>query len=71
MDDYVSKMEKIVARNLEIYSDMASQLSRFKALLKDEEEAHKKVGRETFHYYWNTVKLSVYFKMLDMADPMI
>jgi hypothetical protein len=51
MDDYVSKMEKIVARNLEIYSDMASQLSRFKALLKDEEEAHKKVGRETFHYY--------------------
>jgi hypothetical protein len=51
MDDYVNKMEKIVARNLEIYSDMAAQLSRFKALLKDEEEAHKKVGRETFHYY--------------------
>lgn len=51
MDDYVSKMEKIVARNLEIYSDMAAQLARFKALLKDEEEAHKKVGRETFHYY--------------------
>jgi len=57
MDDYVSKMEKIVARNLEIYSDMQAQLARFKALLKDEEEAHKKVGRETFHYYWNAVKL--------------
>jgi 2C-methyl-D-erythritol 2,4-cyclodiphosphate synthase len=51
MDDYVNKMEKIVARNLEIYSDMAAQLARFKALLKDEEEAHKRVGRETFHYY--------------------
>ena len=43
-------MESIVARNLEIYSDMQQQLYRFKKLLKEEEEAHQKV-RSTF-YYW-------------------
>lgn len=42
-------MEKIVARNLEIYSDMQKHLSRFKGMLKDEEEAHQKVG-STFYY---------------------
>ena len=56
MDDYVNKMEKIVARNLEIYTDMQAQLGRFKLLLKDEEEAHKKIGRETFHYYWSCLR---------------
>ena len=43
-------MEGIVARNLEIYTDMQKQLLRFKKLLTEEEEAHKKV-RTTF-YYW-------------------
>jgi hypothetical protein len=42
-------MESIVARNLEIYSDMQQQLYRFKKLLKEEEEAHQKV-RSTFYY---------------------
>jgi hypothetical protein len=40
IDDYVNRMELIVARNLEIYSDMQQQLFRFKKLLKEEEEAH-------------------------------
>ena len=44
-------MDKIVARNLEIYKDMASQLTRFKGLLNEEEKAYKNAGRETFHYY--------------------
>jgi len=42
-------MEGIVARNLEIYTDMQKQLFRFKKLLTEEEEAHKKV-RTTFYY---------------------
>jgi hypothetical protein len=49
IDDYVNRMESIVARNLEIYSDMQQQLFRFKKLLKEEEEAHQKV-RSTFYY---------------------
>jgi hypothetical protein len=40
IDEYVNRMESIVARNLEIYSDMQQQLLRFKKLLKEEEEAH-------------------------------
>jgi hypothetical protein len=42
-------MEKIVGRNLEIYSDMKSHLGRFKKLLKEEEDASKNV-RNTFYY---------------------
>ena len=42
-------MEKIIGRNLEIYTDMQQHLLRFKGLLKEEEEAHKKV-RSTFYY---------------------
>lgn len=49
IDDYVGQMEKIINRNLEIYSDMQQHLSRFKGLLKEEEEAHQKV-RSTFYY---------------------
>ena len=49
IDGYVNKMEVIVARNLEIYSDMQQQIRRFKTLLNEEEEAHKKVG-STFYY---------------------
>ena len=51
IDEYVNKMDKIVARNLEIYGDMSKQLTRFKGLLKEEETAYKNAGRETFHYY--------------------
>ena len=49
IDDYVQRMEVIVGRNLEIYSDMQAQLFRFKKLLGEEEEAHKNV-RGTFYY---------------------
>lgn len=49
IDEYVTKMEAIVGRNLEIYADMQQQLARFKGLLREEEEAHKKV-RTTFYY---------------------
>jgi len=56
IDDYVSRMEGIVARNLEIYSDMQQQLFRFKGLLREEEEAHKNV-RGTF-YYWIIVSIN-------------
>ena len=49
IDDYVTRMEAIVGRNLEIYSDMQAQLARFKGMLKEEEEAHKNV-RATFYY---------------------
>lgn len=49
IDDYVNKMEKIIARNLEIYTDMQGQIKRFKNMLKEEEDAHKAVGN-TFYY---------------------
>jgi len=42
-------MEVIIARNLQIYTEMQQQVARFKSLLKEEEEAHKKVG-STFYY---------------------
>ena len=43
-------MEVIVARNLQIYTDMRGQLGRFKALLNEEENAAK-AAHQTFHYY--------------------
>ena len=49
MDDYVNRMEKIVKRNLEIYGDLQNRIGRFKKNLKEEEEAHKKLGN-TFYY---------------------
>jgi len=42
-------MEGIIQRNLEIYTDMQQQIRRFKGMLKEEEEAYKKVGN-TFYY---------------------
>ena len=48
-------MEKIIARNLEIYGDMQQHLHRFKGLLNEEEEAHKNV-QKTF-YYWYTIRI--------------
>ena len=50
IDDYVQKMEVIVARNLQIYTDMRGQLTRFKALLNEEENAAK-AAHSTFHYF--------------------
>jgi len=43
-------MEVIVARNLQIYTDMQGQLGRFKRLLTEEESAAK-AAHQTFHYY--------------------
>jgi len=39
-----------VSRNLKIYTEMQSQLHRFKGLLNEEETAAK-LARQTFHYY--------------------
>lgn len=50
IDDYVSKMEVIVGRNMQIYQDMSQQLKRFKRLLTEEESAAK-AAHKTFHYY--------------------
>lgn len=49
IDEYVNKMEIIIARNLQIYGEMQQQIFRFKTMLNEEEEAHKKVGN-TFYY---------------------
>ena len=49
IDEYVNQMERIVNRNLQIYSDMQRRIARFKNLLAEEEEAHKQV-RTTFYY---------------------
>jgi len=40
IDEYVGRMERIVARNIEIYSDLQKRLTKFKKHLKEEEEAH-------------------------------
>lgn len=52
IDEYVNRMERIVKRNIEIYSDMQKRLNKFKKHLKEEEEAHQNV-RGTF-YFWET-----------------
>ena len=40
IDEYVGRMERIVARNIEIYSDLQRRINKFKKHLKEEEEAH-------------------------------
>jgi kinesin family protein 2/24 len=40
IDEYVQRMERIVARNLEIYGDLQKRIVKFKKHLKEEEEAH-------------------------------
>jgi kinesin family protein 2/24 len=40
IDEYVSRMERIVARNIDIYSDLQRRILKFKKHLKEEEEAH-------------------------------
>jgi hypothetical protein len=49
MDEYVSKMERIITRNLEIYGDLQSRIFRIKKLMKEEDEAHMNV-RGTFYF---------------------
>jgi len=49
IDQYVARMEQIIARNLQIYGDMQRRVSKFKRHLKEEEEAHKNV-RGTFYF---------------------
>ena len=40
IDEYVNRMEKIIRRNIEIYSDLHKRMMKFKKHLKEEEEAH-------------------------------
>jgi len=49
MDEYVSKMERIITRNLEIYGDLQSRIFRIKKLMMEEDEAHMNV-RGTFYF---------------------
>jgi kinesin family protein 2/24 len=49
IDEYVSRMERIVARNIDIYSDLQRRILKFKKHLKEEEEAHQNV-RGTFYF---------------------
>lgn len=49
MDEYVMRMEKIIVRNLEIYSDLQSRITKIKKLMKEEDEAHMNV-RGTFYF---------------------
>ena len=39
IDEYVNKMDRIIARNLEIFTDMKRRVDRFKKLLREEEIA--------------------------------
>jgi len=49
IDEYVSRMERIVKRNLEIYGELQKRFGKFKKHLKEEEEAHQNF-RGTFYY---------------------
>ena len=40
IDEYVNRMEKIIQRNIAIYTDLQRRMNRFKKHLKEEEEAH-------------------------------
>lgn len=41
IDEYVSSMELIIQRNIEIYSDLQRRMQKFKKHLREEEEAHQ------------------------------
>eukprot|EP00347_Sterkiella_histriomuscorum_P005223 403357422 len=43
IDDYVSSMELIIQRNIEIYTDLQRRMLKFKKHLREEEEAHQNV----------------------------
>jgi len=49
MDEYVLKMDKIIKRNLEIYGDLQSRISKIKTCMVEEQNAHSKV-RGTFYF---------------------
>jgi kinesin family protein 2/24 len=49
IDSYVSIMERIVKRNLDIYGDMQKRIMKFKKHLKEEEEAHLNVRGKSFY----------------------
>jgi hypothetical protein len=49
MDEYVSRMERIIKRNLEIYGDLSKRIVNFKQHMQEEEEAHNQV-RGTFYF---------------------
>ena len=49
IDEYVGRMERIVARNIEIYADLQRRIVKFKKHLQEEEEAHQNV-RGTFYF---------------------
>ena len=49
MDEYVSRMERIIKRNLEIYGDLQKRITNFKQHMVEEEEAHNQV-RGTFYF---------------------
>ena len=49
MDEYVSRMDRIVTRNLQIYGDLQKRINKFKINMQEEEEAHKQV-RGTFYF---------------------
>ena len=48
MDEYVSRMERIIKRNLEIYGDLQKRVKTFKKHMQEEEEAHQKDNKELF-----------------------
>jgi hypothetical protein len=49
IDEYVTKMERIVKRNLQIYSHLNEKIVNMKRLLKEEEEASHKVTGAFFY----------------------
>ena len=49
IDEYVKRMERIITRNIEIYTDLQKRMNKFKKHLKEEEEAHQNV-RGTFYF---------------------
>ena len=51
IDGYITKMETVVKRKLDLYQNLFGMIQKFKKHLKEEEEIHTKVAQANPLYY--------------------
>ncbi len=51
IDGYITKMEAVVKRKLDLYQNLYGKIQKFKKHLKEEEEIHTKVVQTNQFYY--------------------
>lgn len=51
IDSYITKMEAVVKKKLDLYQNLYGRIQTFKKHLKEEEELHSKVSQIDHIYY--------------------